>query len=209
MSSTRLLVLGVVRFLQPVHGYDVRRELVSWRLEEWANVKAGSVYSALRTLEKDGLLQVTDRVQGEGRPERTEYVLTAEGEKEYFVLLREAWWTVRRPAEPLIPALTLMTSLPRNELVSAVRARIAQLEGQADELRFFRASIQDGATGADGQVPEHVREILDFAVSRVRGELDWSRAFVRHLRAGHYAFAGEEGAPGPGQPGHLDHPSQP
>ena len=28
MSSTRLLVLGAVRIFQPVHGYDVRRELL-------------------------------------------------------------------------------------------------------------------------------------------------------------------------------------
>src|SRR3954447_27008539 len=201
MSSTRLLVLGVVRFMQPVHGYDVRRELMTWRLEDWANVKPGSVYSALRTLEKDGLLEVTDRVRGQGRPERTEYVLTGEGEKEFMVLLREAWWKVRRPAEPLIPALCLMLNLPRNELVSAVRARIGQLEGQSDELRFLRASIQDGATGADGEIPEHVREIVDFALSRVRSELDWSRGFVRHLRDGRYVFPGEPGAAeiGPGQ----------
>jgi hypothetical protein len=26
-STTRLLVLGVVRIFQPVHGYEVRREL--------------------------------------------------------------------------------------------------------------------------------------------------------------------------------------
>jgi hypothetical protein len=30
-STTRLLVLGVVKLFQPVHGYEVRRELISWR----------------------------------------------------------------------------------------------------------------------------------------------------------------------------------
>ena len=43
MSSTRLLVLGVVRIFQPVHGYDVRRELLSWRVDQWANVAPGSI----------------------------------------------------------------------------------------------------------------------------------------------------------------------
>ena len=33
MSATRLLVLGAIRIMQPVHGYEVRRELVSWRVE--------------------------------------------------------------------------------------------------------------------------------------------------------------------------------
>ena len=38
MSATRLLVLGVVRIFQPVHGYFVRRELLSWRAESWAAI---------------------------------------------------------------------------------------------------------------------------------------------------------------------------
>ena len=33
MSATRLLILGVLRFKQPTHGYDVRRELESWQAE--------------------------------------------------------------------------------------------------------------------------------------------------------------------------------
>lgn len=191
MASTRLLVLAVVRMAQPVHGYDVRRELLSWGMESWASVKPGSIYSALRTLEKDGLVAVTDRLRGEGRPERTEYVLTADGEKEYFALLREAWWTVSRAPEPFFPALALMPALTRAELLSATKARIARVEGELDELRFFRGTIQDGATGAEGLVPEHVRELVDLASARLRGELEWARGFLRRLRSGAYRFADE------------------
>ena len=88
MSATRLLVLGAVRFMQPVHGYEVRRELVSWRMDEHANIKPGSVYGALRTLEKDGCIAVHDRNSSDGRPEKTSYMLTGEGEKEFQLLLR-------------------------------------------------------------------------------------------------------------------------
>jgi DNA-binding PadR family transcriptional regulator len=57
LAPTRLLVLSVVRLLQPVHGYDVRRELLSWRADEWASVPPGSVYGALKTLERDGWIE--------------------------------------------------------------------------------------------------------------------------------------------------------
>jgi DNA-binding PadR family transcriptional regulator len=191
MSSTRLLVLGVVRFAQPVHGYDVRRELVSWRLDEFTNARPGSVYSALKTLEKDGLIAVNGVEQEQGRPERTEYVLTSEGESEFQILLRASWWRVQRGTEPLIPALCMMLGMPREELVAAVGSRISQLTGQVDELRFFRAGITDGATGAHGEVPEHVREILDFAAARTKAEIEWSRAFVKRLREGSYVFEDE------------------
>src|SRR5690625_4410011 len=103
MSATRLLILGVIRIRQPVHGYDVRRELLSWQLEDWANLKPGSVYGAIRTLQRDGCIEVADRSAHNGRPERTAYALTGEGEKEFFVLLRQSWWTLTRAVEPLVP----------------------------------------------------------------------------------------------------------
>jgi DNA-binding PadR family transcriptional regulator len=195
MSATRLLVLGAVRFMQPAHGYEVRRELVSWRLEEHTNVKPGSIYGALRTLEKDGCIAVHDRGSADGRPEKTSYVLTTEGEKEFQLLLRDSWWSVTPPKEPLLPALSLMTFVSREEVVRALSARINVLQGELEALAFKRAAIKDGATGADGEIPEHVREVMDFLSARTRAEIDWSKAFQRRVRDGAFQFAGDEGVP--------------
>lgn len=201
MFATRLLVLGAIRIMQPVHGYDVRRELLTWRLEELASLKPGSIYGAIRTLEKDGLIAVHARESEHSRPERTTYVLTGEGEKEFFLLLRQSWWNVTRAAEPLIPALCLMPFMPREELIGALQARVAQLQGQIGSMAFTRDSIEDGATGADGAIPEHVREILDFVSARARAELEWARGLQRRLRKGAYTFSGEGTFPelGPGK----------
>jgi DNA-binding PadR family transcriptional regulator len=196
-SATRLLVLGAIRIMQPVHGYDVRRELLTWRLEEIANVKPGSIYSAIRTLEKDGCIAVHSHAGGDSRPEKTTYVTTAEGEKEFELLLREAWWTVKEPTEPLIPALSLMMFFPRDELVRALQARIGQLESGLEATGFIRGSIRDGADGSDGQIPEHVREILDFVSARTRAEVEWARGFQKRVREGRYRFVGDPDFPDP------------
>ncbi|GAB3424154.1 PadR family transcriptional regulator [Flindersiella endophytica] len=100
MSTTRLLVLGAVKLAQPVHGYDVRRELLTWGVADWANVQPGSIYHHLRTLERDRMLEVVavDRVGA--RPARTSYRLTDDGDTAFGVLLREAFWKVTgRPAD--------------------------------------------------------------------------------------------------------------
>ena len=201
VNATRLLVLGAIRIMQPVHGYDVRRELVSWRLEDHANVKPGSIYGAMRTLEKDGCIAVHARESAESRPERTTYVLTGEGEKEFQILLRESWWTRSNGTDPLVPALCLLQFLPRDEMVRALQARIGQLESELESLGFQRGTIKDGATGADGAIPEHVREIFDFLAGKLRAELDWTRAFQKRVRDGSYRFAGDPGFPelGPGR----------
>lgn len=150
-SATRMLVLGSIRILQPVHGYDVRRELLTWRLDEIANVKPGSIYGAMRTLEKDGCIAVHSRESGERKPKRTMYMLTGEGDKQFLLMLRAAWWTVTAPTEPLIPALCLMPFMARDELVRALQARLGRLEGELDSTAFSRRSIRTGASGADGR----------------------------------------------------------
>ncbi len=213
---TRLLVLGVVRIFGPVHGYDVRRELLSWRMQDWMNIQPGSIYSALKTLEKDGLVETVDdpggggpggdgpdgaggAAGGGGVPKRS-YRVTAEGEKVFQAELRAAWWRVERAAEPLIPALCLMPFMPRAELIAAIGARVQQLGADGEQLRFQRALIHDGATGADGGIPEHVRELLDFATARIDAEIAWSRTFLRRLEAGDYWFAEDGPPPGHGSP---------
>jgi DNA-binding PadR family transcriptional regulator len=193
MSSIRLLVLGVVQFAQPVHGYDVRRELQTWHLDGWVNVQAGSIYSALKTLERDGFIATASAGTRAttNRPERTEYVMTAEGDKQFQSLLRAAWWQVERGQEPFFGAMCFLHEMPREELIAAVQARVNRQEAQIAELRFIRASIKDGATGADGDIPEHVRENIDFATLRLKADIEWARQFTKRLRDGAYVLAGE------------------
>lgn len=190
-SPTRLLVLGVVKICGPVHGYDVRRELDSWQLGSWVNIKPGSIYSALKTLDKDGLVAGTALDSDSGRPARTEYRITPAGETAFAVGLRSAWWQVECATEPLVPALCLLPYMDRAELIAALGARINQLQDQATQNEFLRSLVHDGATGADGSTPEHVREIYDFATSRVLSEMEWTRTFRRRLQEGSYRFIGE------------------
>lgn len=195
MSSTRLLVLGVVRIFQPVHGYDVRRELIGWRLQDWMNIQPGSIYSALKTLEKDTLIEAVDSDDTpSSHPPKRQYRVTAEGEKSFHAQLRAAWWQVERAAEPLIPALCLLPFMSRAELIAALGSRINQLRDEGEKFQFQRSTIRDGATGAEGGTPEHVREILDFAASRIASEIEWSKGLQQRLKAGEYWFA-DEGPP--------------
>ena len=193
--STRLLVLGAVRIMQPVHGYDVRRELVSWHLESIANVKPGSIYSALRTLQHDGLIEAVRREPAGTRPERTTYALTVQGETEFQVMLRTAWWGVETGVEPLVPALALLSFMSRPELVAALESRIEQLRGRDRQTEFLMASIRPGATGEDGEIPDHAREVMLLMRARIRAEIEWSAAFRQRLQSGAYRLAGEPAIP--------------
>ncbi len=188
MSSTRLLLLGVVRIFQPAYGYQLRRELVSWNVETWANINPGSIYSGLRTLARHGLLAETESAD-EGRSAgRTVYRLTAEGEEEYFRLLREELWNVRNvDSTGLMTAMSFVWTLRRDEAIAALESRIAQHEAAAASQAFTERGILD-SPGTPNNVVEQIR--LGYA--RDAGELVWTRDLVTRLREGAYSFAGEK-----------------
>lgn len=168
MSTTRLLILGVVRWLQPVHGYDVRRELLSWNADQWANVAPGSVYHALKKLAAEGLLaEVRTERQG-SRPARTTYEITAKGEVDFQELLRKYWWEYHERTDPFQAALGFLPNLPRPEAVAALRNRARVLRGMADGLATSMAS-----GWMDDVKPPHVQQMLKLHVARLRVEADW------------------------------------
>src|SRR5689334_18652669 len=182
-STTRLLVLGVVRIFQPVHGYEVRRELVSWRAQDWASVKPGSIYNALKTLTRDGYLEVVGTDQVGGRPERTTYRLTTAGEEEFRTLLREEWWTVRPPIDPLMAAISFIGFVKRDEAIAALEHRIQQIHSTVRGMEFGIAA-HDGTDS-----PHHVREMMRLMNARMLAEVAWAKQFIERLRRGEYTTA--------------------
>jgi DNA-binding PadR family transcriptional regulator len=185
MSSTRLLMLGAVRIFQPVHGYFVRRELLTWRVEQWANINPGSIYNALRTLERDGFIEAVDT---DGKPARTTYQLTPDGETEFIALLREALWHVV-PNEParLYTAISFMWTLSREEVVEALESRLAQLDALHREMPYMLGTLMDHA-----DKPRHIAEFAYLQDEYVLGERAWTEACLQRIREGAYRFAGED-----------------
>ena len=193
MASNRLLVLGAVRIFQPVHGYLVRRELLSWRAEEWAHLNPGSVYNALRTLTRDGYLEAAGTETEGGRPARTTYRLTADGEGEFLDELRRMLWQVNPHApDELLAAWSFAWALPREEVLAAFEHRLGQIA----------ASVRLAAFTIDGMAhdltkPAHVAEHIRLTVARLEGEASWTRELRERLQAGEYWFQGEPSPPWP------------
>ncbi len=184
--STRLLILGAVRIFAPVHGYFVRRELSTWRVDEWAHLNPGSVYNALRGLARDGFLEEVARVEGDP-PARTSYRLTPDGETEFFDLLRTGLWTVDPfSPETLLAAMSFLPALRRDEVEAALAHRVEQI---AASNRLMEFAVRDVIE--DGLKPPHVAELLRLGSERQRGEREWANALLARVRAGELSFAGE------------------
>jgi DNA-binding PadR family transcriptional regulator len=188
-ATTRLVVLGAVHRFQPAHGYFLRRELMTWHIDEWANIQPGSIYNALRSLENDGLLAENGTETAGNRPERTTYRMTKEGEIELLRMLRDTLWNVEVfDTKPVMILTSFMYALQREEVLAGLLHRVSEIDA-----RIASNTYRIGDLSASTSPPRYVREIFELATARLRGEQQWAREVSERIRAGDYVFAGEAG----------------
>jgi DNA-binding PadR family transcriptional regulator len=206
MSTTRLLILGAVRIFQPAHGYFLRRELLSWDVEKWANINPGSIYNALRTLTREGFLAETADTDA-GTKTKARYELTHDGNTQFMQLLRQSLWQVDQwDSSSLLGGLCFMHFLHREEMLDAMAAR-------ADALRGILSSTGHALRDMEQtrSAPAQTAEQFLLSAERWEGELRWCETVTDRVKQGYYRFANEPGwDAGPGtvreRPGPLDKP---
>jgi DNA-binding PadR family transcriptional regulator len=148
-------------------------------------VHPGSIYNALKSLTRSGLLEEVGVVAAGPRPPRTTYRLTDAGEDEFLALVRAGLLTVDDPTL-FLTAVNMSFVLARDEVVGAVRARISRLE---EYLVVLAAQIEDILEAKD--TPDTATEVPRLISARIRGELEWARDYVDRIEGGAYAFVGE------------------
>lgn len=184
--TTRILVLGIVRIFGPANGYQLRRELLSWEVEQWAHLNPGSIYSMLGSLERDGSVERHDLVMEAGGRPVAVYVATPAGVAEHERMVLEAIETVPDPGDalPLRVAINFAPFLSRERYGEALDRRIAAFGLAVQAIMTKQAHL----TG-NRSVPPHVIAELGLELGLVRAQLGWLIEHVADVRAGALKFA--------------------
>ncbi|MFF5070157.1 PadR family transcriptional regulator [Micromonospora olivasterospora] len=174
-----MMILGLVKWMQPVHGYDVRRELLSWSADKWANVQPGSVYHALRKLTQEGLLREVATEQVGARPARTTYEITPKGIDEFETLLRDLWWGNHQAADPFVAAFAFLPALPREEAAAALRARaqVMRVNNETARASMESAWIRESK-------PIGVTWMYELWIARGEAEAAWCERVADLIESG-------------------------
>ncbi|MGV9710748.1 PadR family transcriptional regulator [Gordonia sp. NPDC003424] len=176
-TTTRLLLLGAVGLFEPVNGYQIRRELLSWQVDRWAHVNPGSIYHGLTRLTSDGLLRRHDLP--DGARDVAVYELTDDGRAELERLIETSIVTVdifdRRD---LHAAFGLLPLIGEERAIGWLSARLTSLTEIVSEL--------SGATDpADNpRVPPHALRSTDLRAAEARAELGWLTTVLADLKSG-------------------------
>ena len=172
--DTRLLLLGAVALFEPVNGYQIRRELLSWQVDEWAHVNPGSIYNGLATLTKQGHLVRHDLVDG-GRPVAV-YELTDSGRAELESLAvagLEDVSLVDRTA--FSAAFGLLPLLPTDRALRSLVKRRVALEQTVAEL---------ASPPPEAQAPPHALRTIVLWLDLAVAELAWLRETIEQVKRG-------------------------
>src|SRR3954471_11376345 len=181
-TETRMLLLGAVAIFEPVNGYQIRRELVSWGVEDWANIKPGSIYNGLATLAKRGHLVRHDLL--DGTREVAVYELSEHGRAEFKRLLERAFTEVRLTT-PLAfqTALSMLPLVTREDARRLLKQRLGNLDAEAEGYAERSGDVE--------HVPPHVLAVIDYWERVGRVERDWLAQLLSRIEQGELEFLGE------------------
>src|SRR5579872_6359127 len=125
--KARLLILGVLH-RGNFHPYEIKRRLENAMVECYIDVDVGTLYYAIKQLQKEGLISAvsSERVARGGM--RTIYKITAKGKAEFRTLLHEQFEEEGRVPQTLYGALLFLHLSDLAVVEDLIRRRIKHLD---------------------------------------------------------------------------------
>jgi len=193
MSAVRLLVLGAVIGRGTAHGYQVRKDLESWRIDLWGSIGQGSIYHALRRLEAEGQLDEVEDDSPSAGPSRTLYRATEAGRRTFRDLLEHTLASEESTPEQTVAAIGLLPELTRDRAIELLEGRLAAFRSRRERM------VREHEQNPDEEWAHHV-EAISYWNRAATAEIEWTAALIASLRAGAYTLRGEHAEEPPDHP---------
>lgn len=170
----RFVILGFL-MQKPLYGYEIK-SIIEERMGDWADIKFGSIYYALKTLYEKGFVTKEETEREAGRPERQIYAITESGKKEFSRLLHKMWGNMSMPQYNFDLALFFICFLKKEEVRKYLAKRIAYMEGVIKYIGEHRREIL-----SNEYVPPIAQALLNHSEAHFLAEHDWLVKLHDHL----------------------------
>jgi DNA-binding PadR family transcriptional regulator len=184
-EMTRVVLLGALARVGPMHGYAIKQTLHQWYMDFWADVKPGSIYAGLKRLVGEGLVEEVGTSRDGNRPVRTTYRITSAGRDELRTLLRAFWTPPVRIARSVDMALNFVTELPADEIEPLLQERLHALNNQ---IAIFGPQLRPRFDDPARQA--RVDDLHEHELLLLEAERAWCEHVLKRLRAGAYDASG-------------------
>jgi DNA-binding PadR family transcriptional regulator len=172
-------ILGFLEY-QPMTGYDLKKFFDQSVAHFWSATQS-HIYKALEKLESDGLVE-SQVIQGEGKPNRKQYQITAAGRGELH-----RWVSTPLPLEihrePWLIQIFFSHNLSNEEIVEMFEKRIEAMREYLSQCEVAQNHIDENAARVG---IERLRELwqltLDFGTEYYESEIAWLVKTLDRLR---------------------------
>jgi DNA-binding PadR family transcriptional regulator len=168
--NARLLILGVLH-RGDFHPYEIKRRLDAAMVECYIDVDVGTLYYAVRKLEKDGLIEAIAEERVARGGVRTIYRITPSGRAEFRDGLHRQFEADGPVSQTLYGALLFLHLADLAVVVDARRRRIARLDERIAKLGPIRDELGP-VTGTGG------RHLLDHLEQERRLDRAWLKSLL-------------------------------
>jgi DNA-binding PadR family transcriptional regulator len=173
--DARLLILGVLH-RGDFHPYEIKRRLEAAMVECYIDVDVGTLYYAVRQLEKKGLIVAVAEERVARGGVRTIYRITSDGRTEFRDGLHRQFDVEGPVSRTLYGALLFLHLADQATIEQAVHRRVARL----DELITKLGAIRDKLTPVLSTGGEH---LLDHIGKQRRLDRAWLKALLADIEA--------------------------
>ncbi|WP_020575283.1 PadR family transcriptional regulator [Actinopolymorpha alba] len=180
-----MAVLSLLRE-QPRHPYEMQALVRERHIGEVVKLRGGSLYDAIRRLERAGLVQPVETTRAGTRPERTVYAITDSGRETLRSLVREYVGTPAEEYPTFTAGLAHLLNLDRDEVALLLQSRIDALQAELDDTDRHLTPLQRAG------VPRIVLLEVEYTQTLRRTEIEWLRQVVRAIEAGALPWPTEE-----------------
>lgn len=171
MTQLELTVLGIIQ-KKPSHAYNVEKEIVEKGIRDRIKIGFSTIYSTLKKLEKNGLLESHFKPQ-ENLPGRRVYSITYKGRQQFLEEIKRALSQPQPAAGLFETGLRFGEVLDRHEMKEALSLYDSELS------RLIQAKVKE-LTSIDN--PSAIeRAMLSRPLSLWQAERKWTRELLALL----------------------------
>ncbi len=154
MKAT-LLILGMLHG-GDLHPYEMKRRLGTAMVECYLDVDVGTLYYAVRQLEREGAIAAVSKERVARGGTRTTYRITDTGRAAFQDEVRRQFGAEGPVSSSLYAALLFLRHIAPDQLLELVRQRIARTEAQLAELTPLREQMLPKLTGGADHLFNHI-----------------------------------------------------
>jgi DNA-binding PadR family transcriptional regulator len=182
-NLTALAVLATV-YQRPMHRYEIAMVMKAHGKDRDMDVKWGSLYTVVQSLEKHHLLEAVETNRQGARPERTIYRITDAGVEEMLDWTRELLLVSEREHPRFVAGLSLLMVLPPATVIELLTQR----------LQSIRTAIEAQTAALAHNLEDVPRLFLvedEYAIAIAEAEAAWVAALLRELVDGTFPGLGD------------------